>query len=278
MSKFWIIISSFILFASCQVKEDPIREELLFLKNDTLSNKQLDSLLIKNEIPKSEWGIHKSDSIDGVYIPYNLYDCFSQLDSLFPDSIKLEIFSGQTHFGFGLWMRNNWGLWRESRLWLYFHDKGVSHPDHISSLITSMYYRKITNIELAFQKDLEAIKKSEAERKRSKQKEKDRAMAISSRVKVADSIDFQMPIDLKSMSTYLYGYPSLNLSSQSEFRDSMLIISGIVTDKIYPRTDSIAFFHIRITAFSQLGINVLDRKKNIGDKIKLLANDLYLID
>ena len=278
VSKFWIITLSFILFASCQVKENPITEELLFLKKDVLSNKQLDSLLIKNEIPKSEWGFHKSDSIDGVYIPYNLYDCFNQIDSLFPDSIKLEIFSGQTHFGFGLWMRNNWGLWQESRLWLYFHDKGVSHPDHISSLITSMYYRKITNAELSFQKDLQVIKESEAERKKSKQKEKDRVIAISSLVKIADSINFQMPIDLKSKRTYLYGYPSLNLSSQDEFRDSMLIIRGIVTDKIYPGTDSLAVFHIRITALSQLGIEILDTKKNIGDQIKLLADYLYLLD
>ena len=58
----------------------------------------------------------------------------------------------------------------------------------------------------------------------------------------------------------------------------MLIISGIVTDKIYPGTDSLAAFHIRITALSQLGIEILDSKNNIGDKIKLLANDLYLLD
>jgi len=243
-----------------------------------LTNKQLDSLLTKNEIPKSEWGIHKSDSIDGVYIPYNLYDCFNQLDSFFPDSIRLEFFSGQTHFSFGLWMRNNWGLWRRSRLWLYFYNKGVSHPDHISSLITNMYYRKITNTELFFQKDLEVVRESEAASKRLDQMEKDRAIKISSLVKVADSINFQMPIDLKSKSTYLYGYPSLNLSSQDEFRDSMLIISGIVTDKIFPETDSLAVFHIRIINLSQPGIKILDTKKNIGSHIKLMAYDVYLID
>lgn len=188
------------------------------------------------------------------------------------------MFSGQSHFGFGLWMRNNWGLWRKSRLWLYFYDKGVSHPDHISSLITGMYHRKITNTELSFQKDLEVISESEAASKRLSQKEKDRVIAISSLVKISDSINFQMPIDLKSKSTYLYGYPALNLSSQDEFRDSMLLISGIVTDKIYPNADSLAVFHIRITALSQFGIKILDTEKNIGDQVKLLADYLYLID
>lgn len=62
MSKFWVVIVLLILFVSCQVKENPISDELLFLKNDTLSIKQLDSILKRNEIHESDWYIHKTDS------------------------------------------------------------------------------------------------------------------------------------------------------------------------------------------------------------------------
>src|SRR5512140_1014411 len=69
------------------------------------------------------------DSINGVYIPKNLEDCFKQIDSFWADSIKQKVramsereFSGQAHFGFGLWMRNNWQLWSGSRLSKYFNE------------------------------------------------------------------------------------------------------------------------------------------------------------
>jgi hypothetical protein len=37
-------------------------------------------------------------------------------------------------------MRNNWGLWSSSRLQKYFTDKGVMHPDDMSSVILFFYY------------------------------------------------------------------------------------------------------------------------------------------
>ena len=285
MSKYWIIFLSFTLFASCKVNEIPISQELFLLKNDILTHEQIDSILNKNEIPKSDWDIHKTDSINGVYIPYNLYDCFIQLDFLFSDTLKSEMIatsgeelSGQYHFGFGMWMRNNWGLWKNSRLWLYFYHKGVSHPDDISSLILKMYHRKITNTELSLQKDLESIKESMAETKKLNRKERDREIAISSHINIGDSINFQMPIDLESRNVFLYAYPSLNLELKDKFRDSMLIISGIVTDKSYAESDSVADFRIRIQRLSQLEIKILSNIKNIGDELELEAKDLYLLD
>ena len=67
------------------------------------------------------------DTIDSGYIPKDLEDCFVQIDSFWDDSMKTQVknwsedeFSANTHFGFGMWIRNNWGLWGGSRLSKYF--------------------------------------------------------------------------------------------------------------------------------------------------------------
>lgn len=103
------------------------------------------------------------DSIDGVYIPKDLDDCFLQLDSFWNDSIKNDIkansendFLTESHFGIGRWIRNNWGLWGEkgSRLSKYFNEKGAYHPDDISSVILTSYYRHLQNKPIELEKQI----------------------------------------------------------------------------------------------------------------------------
>ena len=97
------------------------------------------------------------DTINGVYIPKDMEDCFNQIDSFWSDSVKNEIkkmsygdFVTESHFGVGMWMRNHWGLWRGSRLSKYFNERGYSHPDDMSNEILSLYYKRLTgeNIDL----------------------------------------------------------------------------------------------------------------------------------
>ena len=99
------------------------------------------------------------DTLNGVYIPKDLEDCFKQLDSFWSDSIKLEIkkmslseFLSQAHFGIGMWLRNNWGLWVGSRLSKYFNSFNYSHPDDISSIILELYYRQLTGEDIHLEK------------------------------------------------------------------------------------------------------------------------------
>jgi len=99
------------------------------------------------------------DTLNGVYIPKDLEDCFKQLDSFWSDSLKMEIkkmslneFLSQAHFGIGMWLRNNWGLWVGSRLSKYFHSFKYSHPDDISSIILELYYRQLTGEDIHIEK------------------------------------------------------------------------------------------------------------------------------
>jgi uncharacterized protein DUF6794 len=87
------------------------------------------------------------ERIDGVYIPANLGECFIELDKQLKEVQKDEM-KGQPkredmilyHLGLGTWMRNEWGLWRGSRLSKYFNDHGVSHPESMSSIILYHYH------------------------------------------------------------------------------------------------------------------------------------------
>lgn len=94
----------------------------------------------------------KLDTINGVYIPKDLEDCFVQIDKMLNDSLKTEFkkiseddFTEKTHFGLGIWMRNNWSLWEGYRLSKYFNDREIYHPDDMSGIILTSYHRKLTN-------------------------------------------------------------------------------------------------------------------------------------
>jgi len=95
---------------------------------------------------------YTADSLYSIYIPVNLADCFAQLDTLLPDSLRAELtllsrdeFISKTHFGLGLWLRNNWQLWGGSRLSTYFRDKGIFHADDMSGIILTSYHRHLNH-------------------------------------------------------------------------------------------------------------------------------------
>jgi len=84
-----------------------------------------------------------------MYIPKDLADCFVQLEKMLrpgniahirnatEDDLSLE------HFGLGLWMRDNWGLWGRSRLAEWFNARGITDPDEMSSAILRSFRRHL---------------------------------------------------------------------------------------------------------------------------------------
>jgi hypothetical protein len=87
------------------------------------------------------------DTLKGVYIPYDLNDCFRKMDEMWSDSLK-QIYknhkTGRSPIdgyvdNFSLWMRNSWGLWTGSRLSQYFFKYGIYYADNISGDILSLY-------------------------------------------------------------------------------------------------------------------------------------------
>jgi hypothetical protein len=106
-----------------------------------------------------------SDTLDGIYIPKNLNDCFDQIDGFWSDSLKKVVtkwsereFRVNAHFGFGLWMRNNWQLWGGSRLSKYFNTLGIFHPDDMSGTILTSYHRHLNDEDIKLQEQIDDLK------------------------------------------------------------------------------------------------------------------------
>lgn len=107
------------------------------------------------------------DSIDGFYIPKDLDEAFHEINSMLSDSARVEVaarsedeFVEESHFGLGLWMRNNWKLWGDSQCANYFKRKDVSHPDDMSRIILTSYHRQITGKPIALKKQIKEYRKN----------------------------------------------------------------------------------------------------------------------
>lgn len=88
------------------------------------------------------------------YKPQNLEEAVEQLKKIHPDTTKQKIrsmtedeFLAGSHFGLGMWIRNNWQLWKGKGLADYFNSIGIFHPDDMSGIILRSYYRELTGKE-----------------------------------------------------------------------------------------------------------------------------------
>ncbi len=150
-----IIVS---LFLSCTSNLDNKNEQKV-----NLSQEQIDSIamiecdsLIKRLHKRKLDTIGKSD-----YKPKNFNECLLQLDTLINDSLKQWIiclpdgrFGNIVHHSFGMYLRNNWGLWGETELAKNLYEMGIFHPDDMSAIILDSYQRKLKGEELKLEEQL----------------------------------------------------------------------------------------------------------------------------
>ena len=195
------------------------------LLNESISEKSL--LKPYLEIEK-KWRIEDEnrttiDTLRGVYIPKDLEDCFTQINSFWSDSTKTKVknwteeeFLKNAHFGFGMWMRNNWQLWGGSRLSKYFNALEIYHPDDMSSIILQSYYRYLNNKEIKLEEQVkyyqEYWEKSKAEDLKSKQEE-------FSEYQIGDTLGFR------------YNTGFVSKEQEDKFDNDICIAKGIITER-----------------------------------------------
>jgi hypothetical protein len=120
----------------------------------------------------------KSSREVSVYIPKDLEECFAELDKLLLPKDREEFRNKsesdliQYHFEFGMWIRNNWRLWGESRLQQYFAALGVPHPESISMIILTSYWRRENHQEIKLEEQI-AKDRAEWEQQEKEQKEEE---------------------------------------------------------------------------------------------------------
>lgn len=94
---------------------------------------------------------HKGAERDStILVPATLEAAFVELDRMFDTAQKRQIrelsedeLRGRLHMSFGMWMRNNWGLWSGSALQRDLISRGLQHPDDMSGLILTTYRRRL---------------------------------------------------------------------------------------------------------------------------------------
>lgn len=87
-----------------------------------------------------------------LFIPKNLEEAYEELDRGLSKGMKKAFTTDpdqrtprqrgmmmNLHFGLGMWIRNNWGLWGGSELSEWFRSQGIGHPDDMSGIIFDSY-------------------------------------------------------------------------------------------------------------------------------------------
>jgi hypothetical protein len=98
--------------------------------------------------------------------PSSIEECFNIIDEIFKENSEIDItnmtelhFVAKTQFGLGMWMRNQWIHIENSNIKKFFENKGIYHPDDMSGIILTSYYRKCNNKEIQLEKQIEFYKK-----------------------------------------------------------------------------------------------------------------------
>ena len=183
----------------------------------------------------------KLDSLNGVYIPKDLEDCFAQINSFWNDTTKTKVknwteseFSANAHFGFGMWMRNNWQLWGGSRLSKYFNDLGIYHPDDMSGIILDSYHRYLNNKDIKLEEQIEHYQDYWGQKKKKE---------AFSKYKIGDTLEF------------VYDRGFVSEEQENKYNNGICIAKGIVIK----RNESRFLIKVKITeTCDKKGIIYLD--------------------
>lgn len=140
---------------SCSLKSKNDIPSISHAQKDSLQRIQCDSILV--ELHKA-----KADTFGRVQsIPVDFDGCIKQLDSLTSDKMKAWIkclpdgeFSSTVHHGFGMYLRNSWGLWGSSKLAGNLYQMGMLHPDDMTAIILDSYQRKLKGEDIRLQEQL----------------------------------------------------------------------------------------------------------------------------
>ena len=121
----------------------------------------------------------KMEIIDGIYIPADLEDAFSELNRLSEPKGLAEFKSApeenvrrRLHFGLGRWMMMNWGFEDGSRLSHHLKQKGISLPDDMVEFIIITWHRKLNNQPLRIEEEVAMIQKRMEEEKKKRDEKK----------------------------------------------------------------------------------------------------------
>jgi len=167
-----------------------------------------------------------------------------------------------SHFGVGLWIRNNWihGN-RDTSLISYFHKLGIFHPDDISSIILTSLHRDLNEIDIDLSGQVEHYKAYWKPIIENQEKERKLAVDIFNNYKIGDRVIILMEVDTSDGMTNARPF----IMSEVFDPNSDLKISGIIKDKFNINDSSNVFFKVQITGLNLDSTPILMKSVKVGD-------------
>ncbi len=137
------------------------------------------------------------------YIPDNLDQAMAYFDFSWTASSKTKFkqlteaqMIARCHLGFGMWLRNSWGLWRgDTPIYKYFDKLGISYPEDISSIILVSYHRYLNKRKIKLKQQ---IAETKAYWKKVKQKQLAEKRQKMREFHVQDTVEFAYKYDFTS--------------------------------------------------------------------------------
>lgn len=125
----------------------------------------------------------------GVAIPKDLDAAIAELDKMLPQGTKDKMRAGsednmaEYHLSLGMWMRNNWGLWKGLTLAKWFSQHDIHHPDDMSGIILTSYWRHLNGKPIHLEEQVREYKAYWEQALKDAAKEKLRAAAARQKLR-----------------------------------------------------------------------------------------------
>ncbi len=123
-----------------------------------------------------------------AYVPRDLEDSLAELQRMLkPEDVQrmregTEDDMVQYHLGLGTWLRNNWGLWRGSRLSEWFNARGIHHAEDMSGIILDSFWRRLQGKDIDFEGQTKSYRAYWAQQKEIAKQEQQKARLAARRV------------------------------------------------------------------------------------------------
>jgi len=215
------------------------------------------------------------------YIPVDLYDAIEYLNCILSKKNKRKIvqyfetdkiiFWG---YDFGKSIRNDWGLWRgENDLVIFFNSYGIFHPDEMSSIILTSFYRKMKNQEIDFEGQVKKFLDDLIIWKEHENNESKRALEAYSKYQECDLITIYMEMDLWIFNNIDNVGASVIISPGYEWTfnpEKDLELKGKILEKEIIEDSTNVNLLIKVLDFNKKGmVKIYSEDTKVGDTIEI---------
>ena len=182
------------------------------------------------------------------------------------------------HMSTGMWIRNKWiRTEKDTSLRKQFNSMGIYHPDDISSIILTSLHRKLNNVPLDLEAQVQKYKDYWKPIFECKQKTNQIAVQNYNKYNVGDAIKIYMPVDVSKDSggrnAVLYDCPGADWDFNP---NKDLLVEAVITEKYIINSNTNVFFKVKIVKMNFENTQILMKDVKLGDEYDFHLNLLRI--